>query len=251
MTKPMIAIPLGDPGGIGPEVTLKALIEGNRSSECHTCVIGSRHVLSLLKEKLGLSHNFLVIRDPKDLDGASSQATFLDISEESDSEIQIGQISAANGKIALRTLEVAAKLALEGKVQAIVTAPLHKTAVRHHHKNFRGHTDFLAETANIKKYAMMFVSPKLKVTLATIHIALKKVSEDLTSDGIYDKIILTEGFLSKYLKQSKPHLGVCALNPHGKETGTEEEAIIAPAVFKAQKEGVNVDGPFFGGSAFL
>jgi len=125
-----------------------------------------------------------------------------------------------------------------------VTAPVSKTAVRLVDKKFIGHTEFLAKKAGVKHFAMMFACSKLKVTLATIHVPLKKVSRLLNTKAIFEKIRMTHEILQNGFRIKKPKIAVCALNPHGKEAGVEEEKTIAPAVRRARKKGVDVVGPF-------
>jgi 4-hydroxythreonine-4-phosphate dehydrogenase len=129
-------------------------------------------------------------------------------------------------------------------VDAIVTAPVNKAAIRLVDKKFIGHTEFLAGKAKTRRFAMMFVSPRLNVTLATIHVPLKKVSGLLTKKSILEKILLTEEMLKRGLAIKNPRIAVCALNPHGKEFGDEETKVIAPAVRAACRKGIHAAGPF-------
>ncbi len=157
--------------------------------------------------------------------------------------IRIGKISRSNAAFAFAALEQATLAACRGVVDGLVTAPVHKTAMRMIQKHFQGHTEYLAKTSGSKAYAMMFVSPRLKVTLVTIHVPIKKVSGLVTQRGVFEKIFLTDQFLRSKLKIRKPKIAVCALNPHGKETGVEDEAVIRPAVRKAQGKKISVFGP--------
>ena len=109
--------------------------------------------------------------------------------------------------------------------------------------HFTGHTEYLAGQSRTKAFAMMFASPRLNVTLVTIHVPLKKVSRLITQELISEKIDLTDRFLKNYFGIVKPRIAVCALNPHGRETGTEEDAVIAPAVRQAQEQKIQVLGP--------
>jgi len=137
---------------------------------------------------------------------------FLDISKDlpEGGKFQIGKISRENGEMALAVLKKAATLAERGIVDAIVTGPVNKTAVRLADKKFIGHTEFFARQSRTKNFAMMFVSPKLKVTLATIHVPLKKISALLTSKGILEKIVMTQEVLRDGFGMKKPRIAVCA-----------------------------------------
>ena len=232
---------MGDPGGIGPEILLKALRK--QKTAMRYLVVGSRQALNLLKMKQGLSLPFHFIVSPAELKKVSGRFLFWDIDLQAPGKIQIGKTSKVNGAKALESLRIAEQLARKGEVQAIVTAPLNKTSVRLVDSKFIGHTEFLARQSGIKKYAMLFVGKKFLVSLATIHIPLKKVSSTLTRALITEKIKLTSDFLKKY-HFPKKEVAVCALNPHGRETGDEEDRIIAPAVLQAQKNGLKVNGPY-------
>lgn len=232
MPKPVIAVTSGDPGGIGPEIIAKTFRTFPKNPLCRYLIIGTRAPFELLKEKFGLRTKF----------------DFLEIEKLG---FDLGRISKRNALAAHLALEAAAKLAREGKIQALVTAPVNKSAMQLVVKKFQGHTEFLAEHARAKHFAMMFVSERLKVTLVTIHVPLKKVSALLKPEMIFEKIVLTDRFLKKYFKIKKPRLAVCALNPHGREFGEEEDKIIVPAIRKARKAGIRAEGPLPGDQVFF
>ena len=237
---------MGDPGGIGPEILLKALLKEKPSRHCAYLVIGSRQVFESLRRKTGLSASFLEVSK---ISGNKLQAGaiyFFDSSKKipGGGSFSIGKLSRKNGRLALAAIEKAALLARQGLVDAIVTAPVNKSAIRLVNKKFIGHTEFLAGKAGVRRFAMSFVSPRLKVTLATIHVPLKKVSKLLTAAGIHEKILLTHGMLVRGLGILRPRIAVCALNPHGGECGKEEAKVIAPAIRLARRQGLNVSGPF-------
>ncbi|HOW58522.1 MAG TPA: 4-hydroxythreonine-4-phosphate dehydrogenase PdxA [Candidatus Omnitrophota bacterium] len=246
MSKPfVIAITMGDPGGVGPEIIAKALKKERPASSCAFLVIGTREVCERLRKRIGL---FLSFREWNGMGKAALKGGgiyFLDISKglRQGGKFQIGKISVENGSLALAAIERAARLAKQKIIQAIVTAPVNKAAMRLVDKKFIGHTEFFAQKEKVKNYAMMFSSSKLKVTLATIHVPLKKVSMLLSAKGIEEKILLTHDALRRGFDIKKPRLAVCALNPHGKEAGIEEGKTIEPAVRRAQKKGVDVVGP--------
>ncbi len=242
----VIAITMGDPGGIGPEIIAKALKKEKPGRSCAFLVIGAREPFERMRKRCGLSVYFREIGEPKRASLKGGVTYFLDISKElpHGGKFQIGKISRENGEMTLAVLEKAAALAKRGIVDAIVTAPVNKEAVRLADKKFIGHTEFFAQRSHTKSFAMMFASPKLKVTLATMHVPLKRVSSLLTGKGILEKILMTDEVLKDGFGMKKPRIAVCALNPHGKEAGIEEEKKIVPAVRLAQKKGVNVTGPF-------
>ena len=254
MKTKILALTMGDPGGIGPEILVKTLRKHRLKKNSVYLAIGAAAVFQQLKQKTGLQIPLEAVTE-KDLPHLGpGRAYFLDISERAKAYLTPssasavlkavpGRLSKTNAAMALASIDAAARLACTQKVQAIVTAPLSKTAIRLLVPGFHGHTEFLAQAARVKKFAMMFVSPHLKITLVTIHVPLSKVSGLLTRELILEKIILTHEFLKTRLGFKNPRMVVCAVNPHGRETGTEEDRIILPAVRQALRRGIRVEGP--------
>ncbi|PIP68541.1 MAG: 4-hydroxythreonine-4-phosphate dehydrogenase PdxA [Candidatus Omnitrophica bacterium CG_4_9_14_0_2_um_filter_42_8] len=199
MIKPTVLITTGDPRGIGPEVTKKAL------------------------EDPGIKRlaNFFII-EPKDKTGFDA-------------------------------VKKAAEILKNRKARALVTAPVNKEAINRSGIPFEGHTEYLAEASNTKKFAMMLCGGALKVTTVTRHVPLKKVSGMITQAKIIDAVKLTDFALKKYFGIKKPKIGICALNPHcgeGGKIGGEEQAIIIPAVKKIRRLVPEVQGPISGDIIF-
>jgi 4-hydroxythreonine-4-phosphate dehydrogenase len=242
----VIALTMGDPGGIGPEILVKALREEKPSRRVAYLVIGARETFKVLCLKTGLWAPFKSLPVVSRSSLRPGNIYFLDIARElpGGGAFQIAKECPENGRLALATLSKAAELANQGIVDAIVTAPVNKAAVRLADKKFIGHTEFLAQRSKTRRFAMMFMSPRLNVTLATIHVPLKKVSALLTAKSILEKIVLTHEMLKRSLGVPKPRIAVCALNPHGKECGDEETKVIEPAVRAARRKGIDALGPF-------
>ena len=242
----VIALTMGDPGGIGPEILVKALQKEKPSRRSAYLVIGSRQAFKTLCQKTGLWIPFKTLSSVSRKSLRPGHIYFFDVGEKlaGGGAFEIGKMCAGNGRSALAAIEKAADWARRGIVDAIVTAPVNKAAVRLVDRKFIGHTEFLAQKARVRRFAMMFVSPRLNVTLATIHLPLKKVSGLLTAKSILEKILLTEEMVRKGLGMRKPRIAVCALNPHGKECGDEETKVIEPAVRAARRKGIDVYGPF-------
>ena len=263
MKKPVLAIPLGDPGGIGPEVVFKALCHPEilRRSDC--LVIGATSVLDSLRNVISSKLTVHQVGQTVLPDLQKKAVNFLNIEDQaaeilrripesrrkrflkkgSGRGFESGKVSLLNAAIAHASIRKASELAGNGFVQGIVTAPVNKTAMRLIDPAFQGHTEFLARRAGVKSFAMMFVSHRLKVTLVTIHVPLKKVSGLIRPDKVLEKISLTHRFLREKYGIIKPRIAVCALNPHGSETGTEEKTRIVPAVESAKRKGIQVTGP--------
>lgn len=238
---PVIAITMGDPGGIGPEVIVKALRKHRLSPRFRYVVIGSRRVFSFLEKKAGPGFSFrgALVQIGNGL--RPGEVYFWDTGG---GPFDVAKETAANGQMAVRAIETAADLAKRGLIQAIVTAPLNKSSARKYKKDFVGHTEFFAAEAGVRRFAMMFVGPKLKLTLATIHVPVKEISKRLTRPGVLEKIRLTDEVLKRGFGIRKPKIAVCALNPHGRECGEEEDKVILPAIKAARRAGVDAQGPF-------
>src|SRR3989338_3750018 len=261
--KPIIAITMGDPGGIGPEIILKSLAEISLDKVIYM-IIGSEEVFQYASERSKIPFRPHLIPTLEQSFLEEHQINFLDITREAealykqsfheahskDEVFAVGEISKWNAVLAFSALKVGAYQVACGLIQGLVTAPLHKSAIRLVDPKFLGHTEYLAKIARVKEFAMMFVSDRLRVTLATIHLPLKKVSSALETKDILSKISLTDEFLKRRLKLKRPKIGVAALNPHGKEFGTEDEEIIAPAVQLAQNKGIEAKGPLSGDQVF-
>lgn len=232
----MIGITIGDPAGIGPEVVLKAL---DTLDTKEILLIGPSTIIRREKERLRLSN----IPDIVDVEDGIN--------------IHIGKPSKESGETAYRTIIQSIQLIKEKKVSSLVTAPVSKEAINMAGNKFSGHTEMLATAFDIKKYTMFFYSNKMKVALVTRHIALSKVSKELSIEKIYNTIQQTNEFLVKYYKilqgRKKPDIGVIGLNPHAGETGNigdEEIRYIQPAIEIARRNGIQVDGPLVPDTAF-
>ncbi len=156
-------------------------------------------------------------------------------------DFELGKISSQTGKAQVSYIERAVSDAKKGLIDAIVTLPINKEAARIGGLKFPGHTEFLADSFNVKNFGMMLANRKLKVVLVTTHVPLRQVPCLITKETILSKLKL----IDKTLK--RPRVAVAALNPHAGEGGLfgdEEELIISPAIEKATKIGINVKGPF-------
>ncbi|MBI4388415.1 MAG: 4-hydroxythreonine-4-phosphate dehydrogenase PdxA [Candidatus Omnitrophica bacterium] len=262
--KPIIAMTMGDPGGIGPEIILKTLQANPPDGSYYLLLIGSEAVFRFASERLSIPFRFNPIPTLDQSFLRNDSVNLLDISDEADvlyekiakhnrkkdEVFDLGVVSLLNGTLAFVSIKVAAFQAACGLVQAVVTAPVHKEAIRLVESGFSGHTEYLAQIAKVKEFAMCFYSRHFCVTLVTIHVPLAKVSGLIKSSDIVSKIKLTEHFLKNSLSISKPRIAVAALNPHGREFGGEEKEVIEPAITQAKKMGINVTGPLPGDQIF-
>ncbi|MFH1684599.1 MAG: 4-hydroxythreonine-4-phosphate dehydrogenase PdxA [Candidatus Margulisiibacteriota bacterium] len=245
MVKPVIGITMGDPAGIGPEICAKALTSSEIQVIANCVVIGDRKAIRQgLKVAKIANVEINPIKKMSEAKFLRGTIDVLDLKNVSP-RLKIGQVSKAAGKAAVEYIEKAARLAMDGKIDAMVTAPINKEAMHKAGYKFQGHTELLAARTKAKKYAMMFVSDTLWIMLVTTHVPLKDVSKNLDKKKIVDTIKLAHETLYK-LREKKPKIGVAGLNPHAGEAGIfgdEEIKIIKPAVDEARKLGINVKGP--------
>lgn len=235
-----VAITLGDPGGIGPEVALKAVTSKEVSDICTPVLIGDRTVIEEVISKLLPSLSSL---KKKSLLG---DAEVVDIPAIKSRNFVTNAPSSENGKACVSYIRKAVELATARKVNAIVTAPISKEALRLAGFQWPGHTEMLAEFTGTTEYAMMLAGGPLKVILVTIHTALRNVPELVTRERVLKTIRLARNACNM-LGIKDPIIAVAGLNPHAGESGmlgNEEIREIEPAIIAAKKEGMNVRGPY-------
>jgi 4-hydroxythreonine-4-phosphate dehydrogenase len=237
-----LAITAGDPGGIGPEVVVKAVPVV--SHECLPVIIGNSAVI---EEALSLSGVALRIREVQDVGEAfPAPGTLWCIDPDSGSAFRKGMTAAENGVAAVGCIRKGAALAVEKKVDALVTAPISKEALNLAGFRWPGHTEMLGEFTGTREYAMMLVGGPLKVILVTIHTSLRNVPGLITKENVLRTIRLAKK-ASDMLGIERPRIAVAGLNPHAGESGilgTEEREEIAPAVEAAKEEGITAEGPY-------
>jgi len=245
--KPLIAITMGDPRGIGPEVVAKALGGDSLPRTFFPLIFGDEGVLSATLRNLGLDRKVIPV-DPKEL--------IRQVPEGGLPVLPLSHLSNAQGPShipwkegALASwiyVERAAKMALEGQVEAIVTAPVSKEAICRSGIPFQGHTEYFAQISGTKKFVMMLAGERLKVALVTTHLPLREVSRSLEEERILSVIEVTSRGVRDYFGVEIPRIAVAALNPHAGERGLfgEEEKIISRAVQRASQGGLSVSGPW-------
>lgn len=226
---------MGDPNGIGPEVTLKALEQiGNSVS---AVIIGSNNIIEETKTLYNIRWDGEIIN-------------CVDVDRK---DIEYGKVSKIAGSCAYKSILKGYELVSSKEINTLVTAPICKTAVNLVHPSFYGHTELLASLSGTKRFAMLLIGDTVRVTLVTTHIPIKEVAQTLNSNDIVTKIELTHLFLTEKLGIRVPKIGVCALNPHAEEKifGDEEKRVIVPAIEKAKHNGIDVSGPYPADTIFV
>ncbi|HEV7282340.1 MAG TPA: 4-hydroxythreonine-4-phosphate dehydrogenase PdxA [Pirellulaceae bacterium] len=252
MDRPRIALTMGDPAGVGPEVCLHALASAEVAAVCTPIVFGDAETLALCAERTGLPAPSRVI-SPDELDSVDAPAA-LDLKALATSGFEPGRISAATGRAAYTYVERAIDAALAGQVAAVSTGPLNKEAMHLAGIRFPGHTEIFASRTNAARSCMMQYSEEITCTFVTVHVGYRDVPALLTKERIVDVIELTAAGLLR-IRGRRPKIVVCGLNPHAGEHGLfgdrEEERIIVPAIEAARELGHDVEGPLPPDTAFL
>ncbi|AEP00939.1 4-hydroxythreonine-4-phosphate dehydrogenase PdxA [Heyndrickxia coagulans] len=243
--KPVIAITMGDPSGVGPEIIAKSLSDEEIYERCQPFVVGDLKILKRALAVTGCNLHLNSISSPEEGKYQSGTIDIIDLDLVSEN-LPWGQVSPEAGNAAFHYLEKAITYANEGRIQGICTAPLNKEAIHKAGHIYPGHTEILAELTNTKDFAMMLTAPGLRVIHVTTHIGLIDAIQSITVDREYTVIRLAHETLKKAGIES-PKIAVCGINPHAGENGLfghgEEEEKIIPAVEKARSEGINVEGP--------
>ncbi len=240
-----IAITLGDPNGIGPEVVLKCLDDPLVMKRVEPVVIGAKKVLQVHAKALGRRLPALIENMTAPLPKRGIR--IVDTSKGEEVSVEMGKLTPGAGSMAMNAVDEGIRLAKQKKVSALVTGPISKLAIVRAGYNFPGHTEYLAKKTNVKDQVMMMVSRELRVSLATGHIALKQVSERLTINGLVAKLKRVRLSLIRDFGISQPKIAVLGLNPHAGENGvlgSEEEEVIIKAIKDAGNRGIIALGPF-------
>lgn len=255
--KPLLAITMGDPAGVGPEICLQALHSKKVNEVCRPIIFGDAGILKDVAKATNQEADFPIVA----LDAFESlepdqikTPTLLDFSNVDRSDFQPSAISAKTGKASYEYIVKAIELASRNHVQGIATAPINKYALNLAGINFPGHTEILEKFTNSDEVCMLLTSEKISCALVTTHIGLHEVADALTEEKIIRVIELTDRAMDRILGK-RPKIGVLGLNPHCGESGlfgrNEESRIIEPAIQKAERMGVNVDGPLSPDTAFV
>lgn len=220
-----LAITLGDPGGIGPEVMVRALAERLQAGDAVSALlVGSAEAAGRAQRILGMRHGARVLEPQGD------------------------------GPVELRAIRWAVQACREGRACAMVTGPIHKARMAAAGFEYPGHTEYLAHLCGVERPVMAFVGGVLRVALVTVHLPLRQVPDALSTDAVLHTLRSAQAALVQQLGIGSPRLVVCGLNPHagdGGLLGSEEAEIIEPALRAARAEGLNAVGPMSAEAAFL
>ena len=259
MTKPRLAITMGDPAGVGPEVIARIWSDPAAHELAQLVVLGNPDVLRRACRQFNPQIVVSELHHVSEFAGGPAAMPLLRTGNNDAGSVPPGKVSAAGGQAAYDALVAAARLALAGEIDGIVTAPLNKAAMWAAGHHYPGHTELLAELCGRKEVAMMlYLSPGglvrgrvgLGVVHVTLHMALRDVAQTLTPDSILWTARLAEqagrNLLASAGIHDSPRVGVCAFNPHAGEQGLfgdEETRLIEPAIAQGREEGLTLTGP--------
>ena len=227
MLKPKIAVTIGDPSGIGPEIVYRAVNSLKIQRVCSPVVVGDKYIISKY---------FNINKKYKNIDFV--------FSSDYKKDVVIGKPSKLSGTIACDAIKTAVKLCLENKTKSMVTAPVSKESFKYAGLKFSGHTEFLASLTKTKNYCMMMICDKINSVMVTRHLPVSKVSSVLTQKDIVLTTKLSADFIEKVINK-KPKILLCALNPHAGDNGilgNDEKKTIIPAINKLKKQQYNICG---------
>jgi 4-hydroxythreonine-4-phosphate dehydrogenase len=252
MTHPHLAITMGDPAGIGPEIIIKAcekLRARIDAGDLRLLIIGSGAALKNATAQLGTSLDAPEVRAS---DAAWPNLCFLQADAEGE-PIRPGVLSADGGRFAFRAVEQGVRLTQAGRIGGIVTAPLNKEALNKAGYHYPGHTEMLAELTGVKGSVMMLAHGNMRVSHVSTHVALQDVPKRLTPERLRYVIDLTDKAL-RGLGLERPKIAVAALNPHAGEGGLfgrQDIDVSEPTIAKAAADGLDVVGPVPGDTVFV
>jgi 4-hydroxythreonine-4-phosphate dehydrogenase len=246
--RPTLLVTMGDPAGIGPEIVVRAASRPASRRAARLVIAGDPEVLERAASRLRPRVRLRFL-DPRahDLRKDAAGLPVIPSSQEGWSVIEPGIPSTASGMMAARAIETAAALASGGWVDGIVTAPISKTALQAAGYPYPGHTEFLGALARASETKMLFVGRSFRILLATVHLALRRVPDALSVDGVTRTIEFAAAALRNFRWGTRRTIAVLGLNPHAGEGGLfgdEEQLVIAPAIERARERGIRAEGPY-------
>jgi 4-hydroxythreonine-4-phosphate dehydrogenase len=256
MLKPIIAVTMGDPAGVGPEICLQLLANEEIRAIATPVVFGDARLLARCARQTGLPapKRLLSEIDWAEKCGSIDEPAVLDLFGFDAEGFVPGTVSAKTGAAGYRYVEKSIQAALAGQVAAVATAPLNKEALHAAGITYPGHTEMFAEKMAAARSCMTFFSAEMICSLVTVHIGYQDVVPALTTARILDVIELTNEAVQR-VRGKAPKIAVCGLNPHAGEHGLfgrgEEERIIAPAIAAARAKGITIEGPLPPDTAFI
>jgi 4-phospho-D-threonate 3-dehydrogenase / 4-phospho-D-erythronate 3-dehydrogenase len=243
--RPLLGITMGDPAGVGPEITAKALSRPDVMASCRALVVGDGSVMAATLELLRSPLRLHPVERVSECRFAPDEIECLDLGAVDSAHLPKAKVSAEAGRAAYAYIETAVRLCQSQAIEGIVTAPINKEALAAAGLQHSGHTEILAKLSGTKDFAMLLMGKELRVIHVTTHVALRRVPDLVTRERVRRVIQLAQQTMTG-LGRPRARIAVCGLNPHAGEEGLfgdEEQTAIIPAVKDTQSEGLDVHGP--------
>ncbi|HTR81181.1 MAG TPA: 4-hydroxythreonine-4-phosphate dehydrogenase PdxA [Bacteroidota bacterium] len=244
--KPRIALTIGDFNGIAPEVILKNIDSPSINKTIQPILVGSFDIFQYYAAKLRTKKKLVLVESAAEKIPANS-VPVLNVYRATEKNLQIGKAAPDAGVCAGISIEQSVRLCMSGDVEAMVTGPVSKESLHIAGYNFPGQTEMLAMLSRSDRVTMMLIAGSFRVGLATIHLPIAKVAENIFVERLVEKLETMDTSLRKDFLIKAPKIGVLGLNPHSGEHGAiglEEIEVIEPAIIKAKEKGVDAAGPF-------
>ncbi len=243
--RPVLAITMGDPAGIGPEICVKALADQGLYEQCVPVVIGDHIAMEDAACYTGSKLSLRAVESLAEARGEYGTIDLLDMRLLAPSDYRYGQVSAACGEAAFQYILRGIACAMAGEASAVVTGPINKEAIHLAGHPYSGHTEIFAHYTSTQDYAMLLMGGGLRVIHCTTHVSMRRACELITAPRVYRTIVLADRAM-RQIGLGGQRIGVAGLNAHCSENGlfgTEESEAILPAIERARAEGINVEGP--------
>ena len=253
MPKPILAITMGDPAGVGPEIIIKALHSSQHHSRFNLLVLGEGDLLSETASELNISAKIEAFDSFDNIHFSPGNITVFNCQKLNRESFKMSTPNPGSGEFSYQLIVKAVDMALKQEIDGIVTAPICKEALHMANRLFDGHTGLLAFLTNTQRYRMLFAAEKLKILHVTAHLPLLEACKLINIEMVYDTIELGYNHM-KRLGCQNPRIAVCGLNPHAGENGIfgrEDIDIIHPAIIKAQQNSILAEGPLPADTTFL
>ena len=254
MRKPLIVITMGDAAGIGPEITCKTLAKKDVYDICRPIVLGDARIIRDIIDRCKINLTVQVIGRPEEAQGVYGQVDVLDYGDIDLEEWKFGELSRSCGEAAVHYTKEACRMCMEGKADAMVSAPLNKAAMRMAGYHYEGQTQIVGEMTGSDNYGMLLLLGDLRVLMYSNHCSLEEACKKVKKEVVYSKISLIHEGLKKITPLENPVIAVSALNPHcgeGGMFGRQELNEIIPGIEKAREEGINAVGPVPADTVFV
>ncbi len=250
-SQPLLAVTMGDPAGIGPEIAVKACAELSDYEKSRTLIIGELFIIRHWQERICPDTPIRQIQTVEQMIDGALNVMSLDLM--SPSELEIGRVSAMCGKASYEYILKAIDLCMQGEVKGVVTCPINKESLHAAGINFPGHTEIFAHFTHTDDYTMMFLLDDVAVVHVTTHCSLRQALEIIRPDRVGKNISLLHDALGR-MGVSSPRIAVGGVNPHAGENGLfgdEEQLYVTPAIRLARSGGIDATGPYPPDTVFM